>query len=75
MRNHFLLVLTGLLFAANLQALSTEEGKQQPGGQAVTQKYKPPPASSSKPPRAPADTFTPTEKIGADSAVSFPVDI
>jgi hypothetical protein len=74
MRNHFLLVLTGLLFAANLQALSTGEDKQQPTGQAVTQKYKPP-ASNSKQPGAPADTFTPTEKIGADSAVSFPVDI
>jgi hypothetical protein len=26
-------------------------------------------------PRAPAATFTPSEKLGADSAVAFPVDI
>jgi len=33
-----------------------------------------PPDDKPRPP-APAGTFTPSEKIGADSAVSFPVDI
>ena len=35
-----------------------------------TQNQKPPPR-----PRKPVTTFKPTEKIRADSAVSFPVDI
>ena len=35
-----------------------------------TQKQKPPPR-----PRKPVTTFKPSEKIRADSAVSFPVDI
>jgi hypothetical protein len=30
---------------------------------------------ASRPPRPPSLTFTPSEKVGADSAVSFPVDI
>jgi hypothetical protein len=33
------------------------------------------PADTRKPPPAPAPTFTPSEQIEADSAVSFPVDI
>ncbi len=35
----------------------------------------PAPARDKHKPAAPASTFTPSEKIGADSAVSFPVDI
>jgi|GEM_PF-1911738 len=34
-----------------------------------------PPTGPAKKPAAPKSTFTPSEKIGADSAVSFPVDI
>jgi hypothetical protein len=33
------------------------------------------PADTAKPPPAPKPTFTPSEQIEADSAVSFPVDI
>jgi len=70
-----LLVLSGLLFAGNTLALSTDGVKQQPAGQAVTQTNKPAANKDSRPAGKPAATFNPTEKIGADSAVSFPVDI
>lgn len=33
------------------------------------------PAGTAQQPPAPKPTFTPSEQIGADSAVSFPVDI
>ena len=33
------------------------------------------PAATAEKPPAPAPTFKPSEQIGADSAVSFPVDI
>jgi hypothetical protein len=69
------LVLPGLLFAGNLQAFSPDKDKQQPSGQAVTQEKKPAANNNSRQTGKPAATFTPTEKIGADSAVSFPVDI
>ncbi len=36
---------------------------------------RPPPAGSKKTPGKPAGSFTPSEQVGADSAVSFPVDI
>jgi len=65
-------VLSGLLLVGNLQALSTDTDKQQPPVQPVTQK---PVDNNSRKSSSPATTFTPTEKVGADSAVSFPVDI
>lgn len=68
-----LLVLSGLLFAGNLQALSTATDKQQPPTQAVTQKQGD--NNNSRKSSPPAATFTPTEKVGAGSAVSFPADI
>jgi hypothetical protein len=49
-------------------------------GEAVDEKRPPAPQTTAdennqpvKP--APSETFTPSEKVGADSAVSFPVDI
>ena len=66
-------LLPGLLLAGNLQALSPDTDKQQPSGKTATQK--PAAGNSSRKTGKPAATFTPTEKIGADSAVSFPVDI
>jgi hypothetical protein len=36
---------------------------------------RPPPDGSKKTPGKPAGSFTPSEQVGADSAVSFPVDI
>ena len=69
-------VLTGLLFAGSTLALSTDSNKQPPPGQAVTQTGKPAGnKGGSRRSGKPAKTFNPTEKIGADSAVSFPVDI
>ena len=73
MRRLIFLVLPGLLLAGNLQALSPDTDKQQPTGKQATQK--PAAGNSSRQTGKPAATFTPTEKIGADSAVSFPVDI
>ena len=73
MRRLLFLVLPGLLFAGNVPALSPDTDKQQPTGKTSTQK--PAASNSSRKTGKPAATFTPTEKIGADSAVSFPVDI
>jgi hypothetical protein len=80
MRKRLLYGLTALLLAGNLQALSVDQEKQQQqqqqpqGDQLQVQKYQS--KGNDKKKSAPsATTFTPTEKIGADSAVSFPVDI
>ena len=77
MRKKLFYVLAGLLLAGNLQALSVDQEKQQQqpqGDQLQVQKYQS--KGNDKNKSAPsATTFTPTEKIGADSAVSFPVDI
>ena len=73
MRRLIFLVLPGLLLAGNLQALSPDTDKQPPPGKQATQN--PAAGNRSRQTGKPAATFTPTEKIGADSAVSFPVDI
>lgn len=77
MRKRLLYGLTALLLAGNLQALSVDQEKQQQQPQAdqlQVQKYQS--KGNDKKKSAPsATTFTPTEKIGAGSAVSFPVDI
>ena len=69
------LVLPGLLFAVNVLAFSPDTDKQHPTGKAAAQTNKPAASQSSRQSGKPAATFTPTEKIGADSAVSFPGDI
>ena len=64
------MLLAGTLFAA---ASATEDSNPDTEQQAPQQAK---PADSGKPKTpAPAPTFTPSEKVGADSAVSFPVDI
>ena len=64
------LVLIGPLYA---QAPTDEPESQRPRQAAVAP---PDEAVETQPPaRGQADTFNPSEKIGADSAVSFPVDI
>ena len=75
MRRLIFLVLPGLLLAGNLQALSSDTDKPQPTGKTAVQTTRPATGNSSRQSGKPAPTFTPTEKIGADSAVSFPVDI
>ena len=77
MRKKLFYVLAGLLLAGNLQALSVDQEKQQQQQQAdqlPVQKYQSK-GSDNKKTAPSATTFTPTDKIGADSAVSFPVDI
>ena len=79
MRKYLLVVLAGLLCAGNLYALSVDtdekpHGEKPQGEKTETQKYQPAARDSSKPAPS-AATFKPTEKISADSAVSFPVDI
>ena len=77
MRKRLLYGLTALLLVGNLQALSVDREKQQQQQQAdqlQVQKYQSK-GSDNKKSAPSATTFTPTEKIGADSAVSFPVDI
>ncbi len=73
-----LFMLPVLLVAGNAAAISFDGAEQQPvtppTGQAVTQKV-PAKTGDNRQPAKPAATFNPTEKIGADSAVSFPVDI
>ena len=80
MRKKLCYVLAGLLLAGNLQALSVDQEKQQQQQQQQQadplpeQKYQSK-GSDNKKTAPSATTFTPTDKIGADSAVSFPVDI
>jgi len=63
-----------ILFAGNLFAATPANDEQMDEKQKTPQQLKP--VDNSKPPTgAPAVTFTPSEKVGADSAVSFPVDI
>ena len=62
------ILLAGSLFAAVAEDSNLDE--EQP----VTQPAQPADSSKPKAP-APAKSFTPSEKVGADSAVSFPVDI
>ena len=63
------------LVCAAAQAAAAEDVDE---GAAITgksQETQSPPAASKPPGQKPAGSFTPSEKVGADSAVSFPVDI
>ena len=75
MRRLLFFVLLYLLYAGNVPAFSPDVGKQQPSDKTAVQTTRPAAKNSSRQSAKPAATFTPTEKIGADSAVSFPVDI
>ena len=72
-----LLVILGCVAACgNLYALSVEDDKEAATArESAPEKRSPPAEQSSRPARKPAATFKPSERIGADSAVSFPVDI
>ena len=79
MRRYGLLLLLSLLCAGKLHALSVDTGKPPQSEAAATQQpqarqYQAPEKTGKKT-APPVSTFTPTEKISADSAVSFPVDI
>jgi len=66
----FLSTLAGCLMVATAKAQSP-----QPEPPEARDKSAPVSADDTDKPSAPAPVFTPSEKIGADSAVSFPVDI
>jgi len=73
MRNLYIVMTVSILFAGTLFAAVAEDDAAEAEQQAP---QRPGPADSGKPKTpAPAKTFTPSEKVGADSAVSFPVDI
>lgn len=79
MRRYALILLLPLLSAGKLHAFSVDTDKPSQSDETVTQ---PPetrtyqaPEKTGKKTTAPVSVFTPTEKISADSAVSFPVDI
>jgi len=63
--------------AANLYAIDVPEKEKTPDkATPQTRQEKTPSGQERTPaPAAPVKTYTPTEKIKADSAVSFPVDI
>ena len=71
-----LVVATCLAAAGNLYAQQATEAAG-PGTtrQAQPETRVPPVKQDIRQPAKPAATFTPSEKIGADSAISFPVDI
>jgi hypothetical protein len=70
----FTLAAMCILFATNLFATTPDNDEQTDEKQETPQKVKPVDSSKLKT-GTPAVTFTPSEKVGADSAVSFPVDI
>ena len=72
-----LLVILGCVAACgNLYALSVEDDTEAvTAREGAAEKRSPPAEQSPRPARKPAATFKPSERIGADSAVSFPVDI
>ena len=73
MKNYLLLIIC-IVFAAKLLAATPANDEPTDEKQTIPQLIIP--VDQSKPPiTAPATTFTPSEKVGADSAVSFPVDI
>lgn len=63
-----------ILFSGNLSAATPANDNQTDEKQKPPQQEKPVDSSKLKT-DTPAATFTPSEKVGADSAVSFPVDI
>ncbi|MCP3959313.1 MAG: hypothetical protein GY719_15790 [bacterium] len=76
-----LLSLLFLLLIAGLAALGPDTPAQDPVPEAETET---PRAAAAEPPEEPAvedltqeelETFVPTEKLTADSVISFPVDI
>jgi len=58
----------------NLYALALDGNKKPPDRSTIQTEQKRVPASRDRK-QAPVKNYTPTEKIKADSAVSFPVDI
>ena len=72
MTRSFLPILAGCLLQAAAMAQSPQGEEQMPPDKAAVA---PQPADDRRKSAAPTPVFKPSEKIGADSAVSFPVDI
>ena len=79
MGRNILILLAVLLCAGELHALSVDDDKRSQDDSSVQQQSQSrknqAPEKSGKKAAAPVSTFKPTERISADSAVSFPVDI
>jgi hypothetical protein len=72
----FFLILSCMLAGVNLYARSANDDATAvapPPSKPVTSGK--PVEQRPQPPKKPAASFTPSERIGADNAVSFPVDI
>jgi hypothetical protein len=67
-------MLAACLIAAAFAARAQPESTQEQAPDRQRDAGSPDPGDERAPPK-PATTFTPSEEIGADSAVSFPVDI
>ena len=67
-------IIVCILLASNLFA-ATPANDEQTDEEQQTQQQEKPVDSGKLQTSTPAITFTPSEKVGADSAVSFPVDI
>ncbi len=61
--------------AANLYALTLQEKEKTPDREAVQAEHAAQKKTTPRRTPAPVKNYTPSEKIKADSAVSFPVDI
>jgi hypothetical protein len=69
-------ILTCMATTGTLYALSAAEDRETTTSQQTESgKHSPPVKQRPRQPAKPAATFKPSERIGADSAVSFPVDI
>ena len=68
-------ILTCMVAGGNLYAESAADKSEATPPQTELEKRSPPVKQSPRQATKPATTFKPAEKIGADSAVSFPVDI
>lgn len=70
------LILSCMLVCGSLYALAAKDEKETANSrETADEKNRPPVKQRSQKPAKPAATFKPSERIGADSAVSFPVDI
>jgi hypothetical protein len=76
-RNATLVLILGcMLVSGSLYALAAQDEKEAASPRETADgKHRPPVKQRSQKPAKPAATFKPSERIGADSAVSFPVDI
>ena len=69
-------ILACMTASGNLYALSAaDDSKTKSAQQTEPEKSSQPAKQSTRQSAKPAATFKPSERIGADSAVSFPVDI